>query len=283
MKIQALSSLKDLDDLVNTVLNGKNCFLHKEHRWILPLLGWSQYKNLLPTPCTIVTFDRHNDCMCPRAESINHLRILRDKGVQVQDLIDLCRETDDFDYTLATGNDDWLIAAMELGMIENAIIFGIYPRDHECEDSTYTDHLEQKHFIERPLFFPGKLLDRDLGDYCHEDKYQKLRNILGWKRKDGFQEEKIFMLDFDLDCFVIEYKDYYVPWPDEIFEEEFCKQSYKMLGWSGQTFMKELIKHAGIITIAKEPDHCGSDEKANYVLMKLIKYFFDEGLQQLFP
>ncbi|HZK11173.1 MAG TPA: hypothetical protein VFD10_02290, partial [Atribacterota bacterium] len=58
-----LSVLEEIDELRQVSFDERECFLHKEHRWILPIIFYNQQKKILPHPCTLVTFDAHHDTL----------------------------------------------------------------------------------------------------------------------------------------------------------------------------------------------------------------------------
>jgi hypothetical protein len=88
-------------------------------------------------------------------------------------------------------------------------------------------------------------------------------------------------LDFDLDCFAYRFRDCTLAWPDEVWEKEFLLRStYSFTeGYSAQDFLSALISKTGLITIAREPGHCGSEAKADSILERLNHYQFADSLQ----
>jgi hypothetical protein len=135
------------------------------------------------------------------------------------------------------------------------------------------------------LGFPAYELSchQKLTDGCKFNECEGLWKQLGWKWSgnrfsfDNSTKSKKVLLDFDLDYFVIRYRNYRIPWVDEVFENEFLNEPYN--NGTGKEFVQGLIKQAGIITMAKEPVHCGSVDKSNKILDKLNYFVFDNKIQ----
>jgi hypothetical protein len=281
MMLQAISKLKGYQ--VSTI-GSKPLVLYDEHRWVLPVIREAQNEKLIPTPCTIVTFDRHHDALPPR-KGLGEIPRLRKEGQTIEDIFQLVESH------LSATNDDWLRAGMELGFIGDAILFGPIP-DITRVERIFKDSVGQQH----QLFFPGLpgralSYQGDLSDLARSQELQPLWNAFGWTRTKGLQKGFGFaqgldaiVLDFDLDCFVVDWREYLFPWPSEVFEKEFLEASSHSLttGLKGQDIVKGIIQKAGIITLAREPIHCGGTDKSNLILESLDKYFFDGHLEPLY-
>jgi hypothetical protein len=69
-----------------------------------------------------------------------------------------------------------------------------------------------------------------------------LWELLGWAPHRGefsfVQNGSKVFLSIDLDCFVIRWKEYLLPWVQEVYEEEFLTAStYSSInGWTGKRF-----------------------------------------------
>ncbi len=169
---------------------------------------------------------------------------------------------------------------MELGLIESAVIFGV---EDTCRHNPFDVDLGKANIDPRikvlgqpssssALGHQGALVDHTKASSC-----SKLRDMLGWHPRDGFPpvtEANRILLDFDLDCFIVRFwgGEYKFPWPDEVFEGEYS-DDLRVKG-----FMDELINRAGLVTIAREPSHCGGDEKSDQVLHRLNQFIFDGKL-----
>jgi len=273
-----LSDLKVIDDLRQVPFEKCECFLHKEHRWVLPIIFYKQQKNILPHPCTLVMFDAHHDAKDPFCKD-DILQIMK-AGITFKGLIELCLQK------LSKLNDDWIKTGMELGLIDHAVIFGVESgKDTANFKPIYKDQQGNIHKI-KLLELPGAELEcqSDLSDTARWESLSELWKILGWQYDPQFsftQDERKILLDFDLDCFVVRWKGCYrFPWPDEVFKKEFLLQSkyQTTLGWTGKDFLNGLLNKAALLTIAKEPKFCGGDTNANQVLSKVNHFLFDDKL-----
>jgi len=247
----------------------------------LPIICAAQEAELIPRPVTVVMFDYHPDNLEPSC--LNEIKQLREAGPTVESVIELCKTG------LATLDDDWVIAGMELGLIEHIVTFGADGRyDYSMRyKSQHQDHLGHIHYLEYPALPKGELAYQgDLSDLARERELGRLWRILGWRydrRIGNFQFDTAIpkiLLDFDLDCFAVTWRDYVFPWPDEVFETEFLSPSnyWTVDGMTGADFVRGLVKKAGVITIAREPRCCGDDKKSDIILQKLNEYAFKGGL-----
>jgi len=271
-----LSDLEKIDDLQQISYGKHECFLHKDHRWVLPIIFHKQQKKALPHPCTLVIFDAHHDTLPPSC--MEDILLIKEVGINFDKLVNLCQEK------LKDDDDDWIITGMELGLIDNAVIFGVEDRVNNRITETFKDHQGKSHYIKLLGFPREELGDRgDLRDISRLEDLSGLWEILGWQCNHQFsfaQDRKKILLDFDLDCFIIQWKCYRFPWPDEVFIKEFLKPSNHRtkLRWTGKGFLDGLINKAALITIAREPVFCGGDTKANQVLSKVNHFLFDDKL-----
>jgi uncharacterized protein YoaH (UPF0181 family) len=220
-------------------------------------------------------FDAHHDALEPAC--LDRIRSLRAGGFSTGDVIELCRQD------LRQLDDDWLRAGMHLGLIGDAVVFGVENHFNEFP-MDFTDKSGCAHRIEL-LELPGHGLgyQGSLSDLAKSYAYDRAWEILGWEYRNGggfwFRPEPKLVLDFDLDCFAINWRDYTLPWPEEVFRGEFLEVStyFSTAGLNGQQFVRGLVEKAGLITIASKPDHCGGERKASEILAMLIHYVLGEG------
>lgn len=273
-----LSVLEEIDELRQISFGERKCFLHKEHRWVLPIIFYNQQEKILPHPCTLVTFDAHHDTLDPTCSCNEDILRIKKVGITFDKIIGLCKKK------LRKGNDDWIKVGMELGLIGDAVIF--YAGDESNNGNPdYKDQQGNIHKI-KLLSFPGTELgfQGDLSDTAKCKSLSELWKILGWQYNSQFsfvKNERKILLDLDLDFFIVKWKGCYrFPWPDEVFENEFLEQStYQTTkGWTGKNFVDGLVKTAALLTIAREPSCCGGKIKANEVLGKVNHFLFDNKL-----
>ena len=100
-------------------------------------------------------------------------------------------------------------------------------------------------------------------DILRKDENKTFWDIFEWdlRREKGFDfspTAKKWHLDFDLDCFMMQWMQRYFPWDDEIFIDQFTNETKDSIvgDWTAKRFIKHLIKKAGLISIAMEPNYC---------------------------
>lgn len=264
--------LRDTDGLQQESVLGKEVYLHEDHRWLLPIVVDAQERGLLPRPCTLVMFDAHHDALVPHA--LEEIRRVAKHGVTVAETIRLCKDH------LAKMDDDWVIAGMELGIFDNAVVFGV----HNCNGDPmfHTDGDGRDHLIWATYSLPGEAMEYqgDLSDHAKRKQLQPLWNALSWNMSNGkfqFQEgAPNILLNFDLDCFSGSIREVSVSWPDRLFENQLLKESTypTTAGWTGKVFVEKLVERAGIIAICREAECCGGQEVCEENLTKLSRHFF---------
>jgi hypothetical protein len=263
--MDTLKPLVELDEL--EFANGLSVpvFVHRDHRWTLCLIRWAQITGRLPTPCKIMTFDYHHDSLPPK--NWDDLLKLKTYDLSIQSIISIC------DNLLSKNDDDWIAAGMELGIISNAIVFGVEDRSNVEQYERFKDSSGIVHRTFFP-FLPGKGLRHQgwLIDLARESELSELWDAVGWEcagpRGIRFRDKRErFALDFDLDCFSIDWKGYGFPWPGEVWDDEFQKLSedLRSKGWNGAGWIEQLSAAAGIVTFATEPECCGGRMKADAI------------------
>ena len=273
-----LYDLKTIDNLRKISFEKCECFLHEDHRWVLPIIHYAQEKGTLSKPCTIIIFDAHHDAKAPTC--IDEIRRVRESGILLEDLICLCRDK------LSCLDDDWVKTGMKLGLIGDAVIFGVEDRRNSDCLKRFKDHRGNIHRIELAGLPGGELeYQGSLSDLAQRNGLSELWSILEWQHtpKKGFtfaEDATRILLDIDLDCFVVRWKGYRFPWPDEVFEKEFLSPSEcdSTKEWTGKRFFNALVSRAALVTIARESKCCGGDKKADQILSKVNHFLFDDKL-----
>lgn len=256
-------------------LREKHVVIYDDHRWILPLIFEAQEDKLVPRPCTLVTFDRHHDAIVPLPPALEVITDIRARETNYVDVVELVESN------LSTNNNDWLRAGMELGILGDIINFGA--RETRNVQAEFEDHLGNNRKIHF-LNLPGGTLQHQgsLADIAKSEELQPIWDVLGWERNhpDGIfcfaKGRERIILDFDLDCFAMDWTDYLFPWDEEVWKEEFHKFSdyWSTKGLSGADVVNGLIDKAGLISIARSPIHCGGPAKVEKILSDVNRFLF---------
>lgn len=250
-------------------------FRHRDHRWQLVLVRWAQVQKHLPTPCRMVILDAHHDALPPRR--YDELRGFSPYDLSVETIASHCRNV------LSRLDNDWITAGMELGLLSDVVIFGVEDTSRADELSLFVDSRDTPHRLHILPSLPGSSLGEQglLSDTARRDQLTELWNTLDWDPPNGFVTNRTpCALDFDLDCFVVRWRGYQLPWPDEVWEHEFRTASdhWPTRGWTGASWLNALRASAGLITFAMEPDHCGGDGKSESALIQLSRYLLDGAI-----
>lgn len=260
----------------------KYIILYDDHRSILNVLFETKKLGLFSTTPNLIFFDKHDDVCNPQ---INAKDLLEKWGVErIEDV-----SSRDFwsfvEFDLSGIDDDWLLAGMELGLINNAVVIGQNENSNmkdmnnmfESTDGRVHNLLDISH-LKYSIGCRGCLGD----SIIKEPYYETVRNIFEYnqpphERYDKFSEEVTnpFVLDFDLDCFTTECEDNVYAWPEKILREKYYDNE------EVQYFMHKLINRSTIITICREPACCGGLGESNKILGYLDRYFFDGCLDTI--
>ncbi len=255
----------------------KYIVLYDDHRSILNVLFEAKKLGLFSTTPNLIFFDRHDDACNPNICSNDFYKKC---GVnKIEDVSN--RDFWNFvEFDLSNLDDDWLLAGMELDLINHAVVIGQHENSNmKSMDYIYKSTDGKVHELFDISHLNWSIGDRGcLGDNIIKDpSYKKIRNIFEYNQdqqnstyqKFSNKVTKPFVLDFDLDCFTTECEDRMFAWPETIFREKYYDNI------DVRFFMEQLIKRSSIITICREPKCCGGIGESNKILWYLDNYFFD--------
>lgn len=263
--------------------HNKKIILYDDHRSVLNVLFESKKLGLFSKTPNLLFFDKHDDACDPRIKVED---LFREWGAnRIEDV-----NSRDFwsfvEFDLSGTDDDWLLAGMELDLINDAVVIG------QTENSNMSDmnnHFDSSDGTRHELFdIPH--IDYSIGcrgclgdSILKEPYYETIRNIFEYnqllpRNYEQFSNEvnNPFVLDFDLDCFTTECEGKAYAWPEVIFWEKYCKNEKTF------HFMRQLIDRSSFITICREPKCCGGIGESNKILGYLDNYFFN-GCLGTFP
>ncbi len=278
---KALSSLAGTDELRELFGLDKPAFIHKDHRWVLPVLAYAQIHGLVQTPALLAVFDYHTDFAQPFLSSTKGGEaVTRDfrANPTVELAIRIC------DEYLDKLDGDWVSSGMELGIISDAIVFGSraghWADRHHGE--VYKDMLQEDHFF-WSLPLPRAALSHQGVLADHHNKPTGLWEMLGWSPTTGLGIKRgHLILDFDLDVFVCHNElGPNFPWPESTFAHQFPQEDAGQLASTiaVSSFMNQLVEHSSIITVAREPQYCGSDYNCDAIFKMVNQYVFRRTLE----
>ncbi len=98
--------------------SNKPIFVHKRHRWVLPIIHFTQTYGILNEPCTIVNIDGHRDwAFYGGVTNVEMFDDIRQYGVTHERL----------KAYLADDRDDdaqWLVSAVDFNLVDSVILIG---------------------------------------------------------------------------------------------------------------------------------------------------------------
>ena len=303
-----LSKMETLDKLIKISPRTRQpILLHKNHRWVIPLIAFYKKKLKMPEPWNLVVFDYHKDTIDPSDSLLQEISNLGSgSNTSISGLIRLCEN--EFRKDPRTGiplNDDWVKAGMELGLIGNVVFFGVCHNNsyEECASidvpcEKYVDMNSVNHSIYYFTEFPADLLveNQPMMDLYRKKDYEVLWETLNWEYSNerkcfGFVEnpKRPVMVDIDLDAFVAHWgthPQYRLPWTETIFKDKLFGREQPSakagqnctIEWSSRRFLDELLNRSPIVTIALEPECCGGIENSLFTLRMLNRFLFDSKL-----
>lgn len=207
-----------------------DAFVFDPHRLALPC--WAVGLESRPA-ATLVTLDRHFDLVPPAVVAPS-----RDDGLQALD--EFAR------WRLDVRNYDHILAAMEAGLISDAVVVARFHPRGAFTQKVWTDRRGVQHRIESAPSLEAMTTDA--------------RALI-----DGADE---VLLDIDLDCFttpLVEDPTSVAPWTREEIASFF-----KGAAWDA------VLCKARVLTLAREPFHCGGLIAAGALFAEAASVLFEE-------
>jgi hypothetical protein len=209
-------------------------FVFDHHRGAFSL--WALAAQELGSPLTLVTLDRHMDLERPKAEA-------PELAAGAEALDRFAREL------LSPRNDDHVVAALEAGAIGDALVVA---RSHQPPSlaafAPYVDRRGKPH-----EFAFARTLDT-----LEADAYRLL------------ERSEAIALDIDLDCFTTlsdGHLDEVLTWDEELIDA-FLRPP------DSEELWRLLLDRVALVTIAREPYHCGGFQRGAALWMSFARVFF---------
>lgn len=222
-------------------------FLFDPHRLALPCwsLALGQRRDAL-----LVTLDRHLDLAEPAAPP-------PDASVGMLELDTFARRQ------LSVRNEDHVLAAMEAGLIGDAIVIARSRPRGAVDGTSWTDRHGRVHQL---LITPT--VERISEDFANATSgpAAHARALL--------ERAQDVILDFDLDCFTtisdVDLTEV-VPWPKPLIRDH-------VLPEGSEAFWNAVLGKCRALTFAREPYHCGGVVASNRLFEDAAKVVFRELL-----
>ncbi|MGI5864477.1 MAG: hypothetical protein ACOX6T_20840 [Myxococcales bacterium] len=221
---------------VSTRIVGRHCevYIFDHHRSAFPL--WTLAAEKLGNPLTLVTLDRHMDLERPAA-------LLPDGARSLESVDRYAR------FALSPRNDDHVLAAMEAGAIGDGVIIA---RSHQ------PGSLEAfRSFV-------------DAQGRAHRCAFARTVDLVGDDARALIAKSSDIALDIDLDCFTTlsdGHHDEVLTWDLELIDA-FLRPL------DAEDFWRPVLERTRLVTIAREPFHCGGFGRSAALWPAFAEAFF---------
>jgi hypothetical protein len=208
--------------------------LFDHHRTAFTL--WSRVAAELGRPPTLLTLDRHMDLGTPTT--------LAPPATSPLPTLDAFAR-----HELAVANDDHIVAAMQAGAVGDAIIVA---RSHQPPSLR--------------AFQPFV----DAAGRTHQCSFAPTLASLLARREPLLEDAAELVLDIDLDCFTTRsdgHMDEVIPWDADLIDA-FLQPP------GAAPFWASVLARTRLVTIAREPFHCGGFERAARLWLAFSEVFF---------
>lgn len=247
--------------------------LFEDHRYSLVSLWHALEQGLIKpdNPPDLVRFDRHDDAKTPKCGT-ECLKKIRSERPPLRDLMDFV------EWELSTMDDDWVISAMELGLIRHVVTFGAeitsLPKHcHEHVDHTGFAHQSWNmgHLWHQMESF-GPLKDR-----ARTREFQELWDILRWDGFDIIQNRLSqetphpIVFDIDLDCFTGKFFENMQAWPKRILRSYLRRNEIIR-------FINAQLNRSLFVNVSIESACCGGMREAMKVLRVVDETWFSKTI-----
>lgn len=247
--------------------------LFEDHRYSLVSLWHALEQGLIKpdNPPDLIRFDRHDDAKAPKYGT-ECLKKIRSERPPLRHLMDFV------EWELSSMDDDWVISAMELGLIRHVVTFGADVMSFPKHGHEYVDHLGVPHqawnmgHLWHQMESLGPLRDR-----ARTDEFQGLWDILRWDGSDIIQNRSgqtpphPIVLDIDLDCFTGVFFENLQAWPKRILRSYLCNEAVIR-------FMNAQLNRSLFVNVSIESVCCGGLREAMKVLRVVDETWFSKTI-----
>lgn len=209
-------------------------------------------------PALLVTLDRHFDLVPPEDPAA-----IPEVSESLQTIDEFAR------WQLDPRNYDHILAAMEAGLVSDAIVVARSRPRRSLETDTWVDRRGESHRI-----LSASTLDRLADGFGTGAGTPEAQDAEGLIRK-----ARSIILDLDLDCFTTMSDadpTEVVPWTRELIERQ-------LLPMGSEAFWDAVLFKSRVLTIACEPLHCGGVVASNRLFEEVATVLFRQLLQTDLP
>lgn len=226
-----------------------DAYIFDPHRLALP--AWACALGTEGPPALLITLDRHLDLVVPEAP-----QAVPDRSAGLRALDEHAR------WSLDVRNFDHILAAMEAGLVGDAVVIARARLRGAFSGEVYTDTRGRPHRI---AVVPT--VDRAAEAWREERPGDTIRTLV--------ESTERILLDVDLDCFTSPSDadpTTVLPWPRTVIREF-------LLPSGSEPFWEAVLSRSMALTLAREPHHCGGLLASNELLRDVAEVLFRELLR----
>jgi hypothetical protein len=233
----------------------KDAYLFDPHRLALP--SWALALEGGPA-ALLVTLDRHLDLVPPAEPGAVPGR---EAGLRAID--EYAR------WSLDVRNVDHVIAAMEAGLVTDAIVIARARPVGAIDSRVWRDRRGTEHRL-----LVARTVDQISAEFGTERASPE-----GREAEELLRGAARTLLDVDLDCFTSPSDadpTTVIPWPEELIREH-------LLPRGSERFWSAVLERCAALTFAREPAHCGGVVASGRLFESVAKVLFEEVLETEVP
>jgi hypothetical protein len=225
-----------------------DAYVFDPHRLALPC--WACALGEAGAPALLVSLDRHLHVVSPRQPEA-----VPERGAGLRALDEHAR------WALDVRNYDHILAAMEAGLVRDALLIARARPRGAFEGSTYRDTRGREHRL-----VAVSTVDRAAEAFRSPAPGDAVREVL--------ERAEQVLLDVDLDCFTSPSDadpTTVLPWPRSIIREF-------LLPEGSEPFWDAVLRKSFALTLAREPHHCGGLLASGELFRDVAEVLFRELL-----
>lgn len=254
-------------------------YIYEDHRTILNVLFTLKKQKKLDASIDIFMFDDHDDAVHLSKEIVE---IAQEYAIELPSYEDFWMFTE---FKLRGMDDDWVIAGMELGLINNVFLF-----NSSKSSISFLEEYQTREFGIKKIYNLGDVWDAlsykgYLEDIVKQDEYKQLWEDIGWEysKEEGrfsFKPQNEFIIDFDLDCFTTSILGKLMAIPKDLLISKFREPLHPDYHYffTSEEFVRCLIRKSEFTTMCFESGCCGGIRESHKIFDTVDYLFFDNEI-----